>query len=48
ITVSSGRLMLGGNSVWGDYFKGRIDEVRLYNRALSATEIKTDMNTAVK
>ncbi|HHW77384.1 MAG TPA: PKD domain-containing protein, partial [Xanthomonadaceae bacterium] len=45
ITVSSGRLMLGGNSVWGDYFKGRIDEVRLYNRALSATEIKTDMNT---
>ena len=47
ITVSSGRLMLGGNSVWGDYFKGRIDEVRLYNRALSATEIKTDMNTAV-
>ena len=26
---------------------GRIDEVRIYARALSATEIQTDMNTAV-
>ncbi|MBK8185444.1 MAG: hypothetical protein IPK63_22085 [Candidatus Competibacteraceae bacterium] len=30
-----------------EFFKGRIDEVRIYNRALSATEIKTDMTTPV-
>lgn len=28
-------------------FQGRIDDVRLYNHALSATEIVTDMNTPV-
>ncbi len=27
--------------------KGLIDEVRVYNRALSQTEIQADMNTAV-
>ena len=47
IEVSSSPLRLGGNSVWGEFFKGRIDEVRIYNRALSATEIQTDMSTSV-
>jgi hypothetical protein len=45
--VSSGMLRIGGNTVWGEYFAGLIDEVRLYNRALSAAEIQADMNTAV-
>jgi hypothetical protein len=45
--VSTGALRIGGNSVWGEYFKGLIDEVRIYNRALTATEIQTDMNTAI-
>lgn len=40
-------LRIGGNAVWGEYFKGMIDEVRIYNRALSAVEIQTDMNTPV-
>jgi hypothetical protein len=40
-------LRIGGNSVWGEYFKGRIDEVRIYNRALSTAEITADMNRAV-
>jgi uncharacterized membrane protein YeiH len=44
---SAGALRLGGNSIWGEYFAGRIDEVRLYNRSLSGTEIQTDMNTAI-
>ena len=44
---STGALRIGGNSLWGEFFKGSIDEVRIYNRALSATEIKTDMTTAV-
>jgi hypothetical protein len=47
IAVSSGALRIGGNSVWGEYFRGQIDEVRVYNRALTAAEIQTDMNTPV-
>jgi PKD repeat protein len=43
--VSTGALRIGGNSVWGEYFQGRIDEVRIYNRALSAAEIQTDMTS---
>ena len=44
IQVSSSPLRMGGNSIWGDFFQGRIDEVRVYNRALNATDIQTDMN----
>ena len=47
ILTSNGVLRIGGNSVWGEYFSGLIDEVRIYNRVLTATEIQTDMNTAV-
>ena len=39
--------MIGGNTMWGEYFAGLIDEVRIYNRALSAAEIQNDMNTPV-
>jgi Concanavalin A-like lectin/glucanases superfamily/Malectin domain/Domain of unknown function (DUF1929)/Bacterial Ig domain/Bacterial Ig-like domain len=44
---STGVLRIGGNSVWGEYFAGLIDNVRVYNRALSASELQTDMNTPV-
>jgi hypothetical protein len=37
-------LTIGGDALYGQYFAGRIDEVRIYNRALSAAEIQTDMN----
>jgi hypothetical protein len=43
--TSTGALKIGGNSIWGEYFSGLIDEVRVYNRALSTTEVQTDMNT---
>ena len=46
--VSDGALHIGGSGTWNEFFRGRIDEVRIYNRALSAGEIQTDMNTAVK
>src|SRR5947208_750374 len=39
IPTSSGALTIGGNSVWPEWFQGLIDNVRLYNRALSANEI---------
>ncbi len=47
ILTSSGALRIGSNAVWGEYYSGLIDDVRVYNRALSAAEIQTDMATAV-
>ena len=40
-------LRIGGNSVWGEFFAGQIDDVRVYKRALSAAEIVTDMTSPV-
>jgi hypothetical protein len=42
--TSRGALRLGGNTVWSEWFHGAIDEVRIYNRALSPAELKADMD----
>ena len=34
-------IWIGGNEPWGEYFDGVIDEARIYNRALSGTEIQS-------
>lgn len=47
IVATTNPLRIGGNSTWGEYFSGKIDEVRVYNRALSQAEIQADMNAAV-
>ena len=47
IQTSTNPLRIGGNAVWGEYIDGRIDEVRVYNRALSAAEITADMTRPV-
>ena len=47
IKQSNGALRIGGNSLWGEYFQGYIDEVRIYNRALTNREIKKDLSTAI-
>jgi PKD repeat protein len=47
ITETTDALTIGGNSAYGENWAGLIDEVRIYNRALSATEVQTDMQTAV-
>jgi hypothetical protein len=47
INVTLQALQIGGNSVWGEYFAGLIDEVRIYHRALTAAEIQSDMNTPI-
>ncbi len=47
IQASEGVLRIGGNSVKGQYFRGRIDEIRIYDKALTATEIQDDMNAPV-
>src|SRR4029078_9509997 len=47
ITTSTGVLRIGGNGIWPEWFAGLIDEVRIYNRALTAGEIQRDLQTAV-
>jgi hypothetical protein len=47
IPVTTGALRLGGNSIWGERFAGLMDDVRIYNRALTAAQVQTDMATAV-
>jgi hypothetical protein len=45
IASSTGPLRIGGNSIWNEFFLGRIDEIRIYNRALTQSEIQSDMNS---
>jgi len=40
-------LRIGGNAPYGNFFTGRIDEVRVYNRALTQPEISADMTRPV-
>jgi glucose/arabinose dehydrogenase len=47
IQATDNPLWIGGNNPYGEYFTGLIDEVRIYNRALTATDIQTDMNTPI-
>ena len=47
IITSTSPLKIGGNAIWGEWFNGLIDEVRVYNRALTAAEIQSDMNTSI-
>ena len=47
-TTSSGQLRIGANTIWtNEPFAGRIDDIRIYSRALTAAAIQTDMNTRV-
>lgn len=47
ITATTGALRIGGNSIWGEYFAGLVDEVRIYNRALNTGEILANMSTPI-
>ena len=47
ILTSANPLQIGGDSIFGQTFEGKIDEVRVYDRALSVSEIQSDMNTPV-
>ena len=48
MATSSAPLRIGGNAVWSEWFTGQIDDVRVYNRALTVAEVQTDMNTPVR
>ena len=43
ISPAGGPLRIGGNFIGGGWFKGVIDEVRIYSRTLTITEIQGDM-----
>jgi hypothetical protein len=43
IVTSTNPLQIGGDSIYGQYFKGMIDEVRVYNVALTTAQIQADM-----
>src|SRR5205085_1114361 len=45
--ASTGPLKVGGNAIWGEYFNGLIDEVRAYNKPLTAAQIQADMTKPV-
>ena len=47
IATSTNPLQIGGDSIYGQYFVGLIDEVRVYNTALTAVQIQADMTTPV-
>ena len=47
IQQSTNVLRIGGNSLWSEYFQGYIDEVRIYNRALTRAEVNYNMATAI-
>ena len=47
IATSTNPLQIGGDSLYGQDFAGLIDEVRVYNVALTAAQIQTDQATPV-
>jgi hypothetical protein len=47
LQTSGNPLRLGGSASSGQYFQGRIDEVRVYSQARSGAEIQADMTAPV-
>jgi hypothetical protein len=47
IPTSTGVLRLGGNAIWGEWYAGLIDDVRIYNKPLTQAQIQTDLTTPV-
>jgi hypothetical protein len=49
IAQANGALRIGGNASFaGEFYDGLIDEVRVYNRARTAAQIVSDMNTPIQ
>jgi fibronectin type 3 domain-containing protein len=47
LATSANPVQIGGDSIYGQYFEGTIDEVRIYNVARTPTQIQADMNTPI-
>jgi Concanavalin A-like lectin/glucanases superfamily len=49
VKAGEGALQIGGNETFGEeFFDGKIDEVQIYNRALSGGELAADMATPLQ
>jgi hypothetical protein len=47
LATGTGPLRFGGNAIWPEWFQGQLDELRVYNRPLTAAEVQADMTRAV-
>ncbi len=47
ILQSNGPVTIGGSAVYGQWFAGIIDEIRIYDVALTPAQVQSDMNTAL-
>jgi chitodextrinase len=47
LQTSTSPLQIGGDAFYGQYFGGRIDEVRVYDRALTQAQIQADLSTPI-
>ncbi len=47
IRTSTNALTIGSDPFYGQYFRGMIDEVRVYNTALTVAQIQADMATPI-
>lgn len=47
LVTSTGPLRFGGDAIWPEWFKGSLDEIRVYDHALTAAEIQGDMDRPV-
>ena len=41
-------LWIGGNRPYGEYFRGLIDQVRIYDRMLSPAEVRSEMSAPIR
>ena len=44
LAVGTGSLRIGGAAVWGEWFKGDIDDVRIWRKPLTASQITAEMS----
>jgi hypothetical protein len=47
LAASGDPLRFGGNAIWGEWFTGRLDEIRVYDAARTAAQIQADLARAV-
>jgi hypothetical protein len=47
ITARGNQLRIGADANTQQFYRGMIDDLRVYNRALTASEVQSDMNTGL-
>lgn len=47
ITARGNPLRVGADADTGQFYRGSLDDLRIYNRAQTGTEVQADMNTSL-